>query len=132
MKTQYSYKDRLKKWLLTVTLLFSIFTISGYSGNSQSRPLETTQIELVASNNPKIYKRSVSYKKGIELFHFISPLNSSYKNWANALFTYNILTKVKLNTISRQFYSHKPANHFQQVKTIPQSADDDIFATFIG
>ncbi|MBC7845439.1 MAG: hypothetical protein H7Y10_02995 [Flavobacterium sp.] len=131
MKTQYPYKDRLTKWLLTVTLLFSVFTFSGYSGNFQSRQLETPQTEIVVSNFPKIYKRAVSYKKGMELINF-SPLNSSDKNWAYALFTYNILTKVSLDTITSEFYSHKPTKLFLQVKTIPQSADEDIFATFIG
>ncbi len=132
MKTQYpSYKNRLTKWLLTVTLLFSVFTFSGYAGNSQSRQLETTHTELVVSSNPKIYKRAVSYKKGMELILF-SPLISSDKNWVNTLLTYNLLTKVKLDTISRQYYSHKPVNHFLQVKTIPQNSDEDIFATFIG
>jgi len=134
MNTQYTYyyKDRLTKWLLTVTLLFSIFTFSGYAGNSQSRQQETTQTELVVSNNHKICKQAISYKKGLELISFISPLNSSDKNWINSLITYNILTKVKLDNISRQFHSHKSADHFLQVKTIPQSSDEDIFDAFIG
>jgi hypothetical protein len=132
MKTQYPYKDKLTKWLFTVTLLFSIFTFSGYAGNSQSRQLETNQTELVVSNYSKICKRAVSYKKGVELSHLISPLSNSDKNWINVLFTYNILAKVKLDNISRQFYYYVPTNHFLQVKTIPQSSDEDIFATFIG
>jgi hypothetical protein len=129
--TQYPYKDRLTNWLLTVTLLFGIFTFSGYAGNSQSRQFETTQTELVVSNNPKIYKQTISFKKGIELINF-SPLISSDKNWTNALIAYNLLTKVKQDNLSKQYYSHNPANHFLQVKTIPQSSDEDIFATFIG
>jgi hypothetical protein len=132
MNSQYPYKDKLTKWLFTVTLLFCIVTFSGHVGNSPSRQLQTTQTELVFSNNSKICKRTVSYKKGIELTHLISPLNSFDKNWINSLITHNILTKVKLDNISRQFYSHKAVNHFLQVKTIPQSSDEDIFATFIG
>lgn len=133
MNTKYPYyKDKLTKWFLAVTLLFSIFTFSVYAGNSQSRQLGTTKTELVVSNNPIICKRAVSYKKGLELIRFISPLNSSDKNWINSLFTYNILIKVKLDNISRQFYSHKPANHFLQIKTNPQSSDEDLFATLIG
>ncbi|SHG66412.1 hypothetical protein SAMN05443549_105273 [Flavobacterium fluvii] len=132
MNTQYPYKDKLTKWFLAVTLLLGIFAFSGYANNLQSRQLQTTQTELVVSNNHKICKRAISYKKGIELSLFISPQNSFDKNWANALITHNLLTKVKLDTISRQFYSHKPANLFLQVKTIPQSSDEDIFATYIG
>jgi hypothetical protein len=132
-KTLYPYyKNKLTKWFLTVTLLFSIFTFSGYSGNSQSKQLENIQTEIVVSNNLKTLKKTVSYKKGIELTAFVPLYNNFDKNWANALFTYNILTKVRLNTISSELYSHKPANHFLQVKTIPQNSDEDIFATFIG
>jgi hypothetical protein len=132
MNAQYPYKDKLTKWFLTVTLFFCIVTFYGYAGNSQSRQLATNQTELIFSNNSKICKRTVSYKKGIELTHLISPLSNSDKNWKTVLFTFNILTKVKLDNISRQFYSHKPANQFLQVKTIPQSSDEDAFATFIG
>lgn len=130
--TQFaSHKDKLTKWLLTATMVFSIFTFAGYAGNSQLRQQQATQTELVISNNDKTCKRTISYKKAFELISF-NTLNRSDKNWTSALFTFNILTKVKLDNISGQFYSHKPANHFLQVKTIPQSSDEHIFARFIG
>ena len=130
---RYTYhKDKLTKWLLTVTLFFSIFTFSGYVGNSQSRQQQATQTELVISNNHKTCKRTISYKKAFVLNGFSEPFNCLYKNWTNTLFTYNILIKVNLDTISRQFYSHNPTDRFLQKKTIPQSSDEDIFVTFIG
>ncbi|MGK7392484.1 MAG: hypothetical protein ACNS60_19170 [Candidatus Cyclobacteriaceae bacterium M2_1C_046] len=125
-------KDKLTKWLLTVALFFSIFTFSGYAGYSQSRQQQATQTELVISNNHKTCKRTISFKKAFELTSCNDFLISTYKNWTNTLFTYNILTKVKLDSISKQFCSYKSADRFPQVKTIPKSSDEDIFATFIG
>lgn len=133
MNTQFTYqKDKLKKWLLTVTLLFSIFTFSGYASNHQSREQHTTQTELVISSNHKTCKQTVSYKKAFDLTSSNDFLINPYKSRTNTLFTYNILTKVKFDSLSRQFYSHKSTTPFLQVKTIPQSSDEDIFATFIG
>jgi len=129
---QLTYKDKLTKWLLTITLLFSVFTFSGYASNSQSRQQQATQTELVISNNHKTCKRVISYKKYFELISYNDFLISTYISWANTLFTYNILTKVKLDSISKQFYSYKSTGRFLQVKTIPKSSDEDIFVTFIG
>jgi hypothetical protein len=130
---QFTYhKDKLTKWLLTVTLLFSIFTFSGYAGNYQSRQQQATQTELVIPSNHKTCKRTISYKKAFELISSNGFLISTYKSWTNTLFTYNILTKIKLDSISRQFCFHKPTDRFLQVKTIPQNSDEDIFITFIG
>ena len=48
MNAQFTYhKDKLTKWLLTVTVLFSIITFSGYAGNYQSKQQQATQTELV-------------------------------------------------------------------------------------
>lgn len=96
-----------QKWLLMVTLFFSIFTFSGYSSNSQLKQKLVTQSELLLSNNQKTGKRTISYKRAFELIRFDSRLNSQYTSWTNALMTYNLLTKIKLNTISRQFYLYK-------------------------
>ncbi len=126
------YKDRLTKWLLTLTLLFSVFTFLCNIGNLQTRQQESKQIEIVASINSKIYNRAISYKKGLKLVSFISPINALYKSWKNSLITSNLLTKVKLDNISKQYQSHKFAYRFLQVKKISQSSDEDIFATLIG
>lgn len=130
---QFTYhKDKLTKWLLTVTLLFSIFTFSGYADNYHSRQSQTTQTELVISSNQQSCKRTISYKKAFELSIINDFLIFSYKSWTNALFTYNILTKVKFDSISKQYCSHRPADRFPQIKAIPKSSDEDILVTFIG
>jgi hypothetical protein len=130
---QFPYhKDKLTKWLLTVSLLFSIFTFSGYAGNYQSRQQQATQTELVISINHKTCKRTISYKKAFELISSNDFLISPYNSWTNTLFIYNILTKVKLDSISRQFCFRRSADHFLQKKSIPQSSDEDFFVIFIG
>lgn len=131
--TRYTYhKDKLTKWLLSVTLFFSIFIFSGYAGNSQSRQQQKTQTEIVISDNLKTCKRTISLKKAFELISYNDLLISPYKNWTNALFAFNIITKVKLDNNSRQFCSQKFAPNFFQVKTNPQSSDEDIFGSYIG
>ncbi len=133
MNTKFTnHKDRLTKWLLTVTLLFNIFTFSAYAGNSQSRQQQTAQTELVISNNHKTCERTISFQKALEFCSFNDFIINPDKNWTNALFAYNHLTKVKLDNNSRQFYSHKHTDNFLQVKTIPQSSDENTFVIFIG
>ena len=124
------HKDKLTKWLLMVTLFFSIFTFSGYSSNSQSKQKLATQSELLLSKNHKTGKRTISYKKAFELIRFYSYLNGQRTCWTNALLTYNLLTKIKLNNISILFIQVPPP--FQQVKTIPRSSDENIFELYIG
>jgi hypothetical protein len=126
------HKIKLTNWLLTVTLFFSFFTFSGYAGNFQSIQQKPTQTELVISNKRKSCKQVISYRKAFGLLIDNEFLISPYKNWTNALYAYNILTKVKFDFISKQFNFLTFVDRFLQIKTIPQSSDEDIFATFIG
>jgi hypothetical protein len=126
------YKGKLTKWLLTVTLFFSIFTFTGYAGHSQPGRQQATQTERVLSNHHKTCKRTISYKKAFAPSSCNDFIISPYKNWTNTLFTYHLLTKVAFGSMSMRFLSQKPARHFLREKTIPQSSDEDIFTTFIG
>lgn len=121
------FKSKLTQWLLRVTLIFAIFTVSGYAGNSEPIQQKGVQTELVISGNYKASKRTISYIKAFKLIRYNDQLTSTCNSWINTLFTYNILTEVKFNSISRQFYSHRSASRFLPVKTIPQSTDEDIF-----
>lgn len=133
MNTQFTYhKEKLTNWLLTITLFFSIFTFSGYAGNSELRLEQENVPELIISNKQTTYKRTISYKKAFKFIICKDLLKSPCKNWRNTLFTLNILTKVKFKSISRQFYAFKTADFFLQPKNIPQSSDEDIFLTSIG
>ena len=125
---QFTYpKDKLAKWLLKVTLFLSVFAFSGYGGNDQSRCQQAIQTELVSSNTHTPCKRTIPYKKAGGLIPCNDCFKGPYKNWTNALFNFNILTKVKLNNISRRFCFHKSVRCFLQPKTIPQNSDADIF-----
>lgn len=119
-------KKELTQWFLRVTLLITLFTVSGYAGNAQSRQQEATKTELIISNNHKTDKRTLSYKFCCQLTRCRGILIRPYKSWINTLFTYEILTKVKFKSISKRFCSHRPASWFLLVKT-PKSTDEDIF-----
>lgn len=132
MNSKLTYhKDKLTKLLLAVALFLSIFTFSGYAGNSQSRQQLVVKTELVFSTNYKICRSSISYKKASEPIYSNFSSISFYKNWTNTLFAYDILTKLKLDSILRQACP-RPVGHFLQVKTIPQSSDEGILSTFAG
>ncbi|MES2287807.1 MAG: hypothetical protein V4547_19120 [Bacteroidota bacterium] len=122
MKTQTTYPiNRLPKFLLALSLFFSVFTFSGYAGNSESQQPQTTKTELVFSHNFKINKRIISYKKGITLSSEYNSFNKSKEFEKQALSVYNKLTKVKIDSNSILLYSFEPALRFFQLKTIPQN-----------
>lgn len=131
--THFTYpKEKLIKLLLTVTLLFSIFTFSGYAGNYQSKQQQKAQTELVISSKHKTFKRALSCKKAVELLSCKDCLVRTYCGLTDRLFACNLLAKVNFVSVSRQFCSHGSATRFLQVKTIPQSSDEDAFLPFIG
>jgi len=133
IQAKYTYQNNMMtKWLLAVTLIVNIFSISGYSDHYQSRLQKATKTELVISNHRKLGKRTVSYKKAVENISFLAPLNSLYKSRKYQLSTHNTLTKVKLDNILRQYYTQKPDYPFLRPKTIPTSSDEDIFVSYIG
>ena len=121
-------KYKLTKWFLTVTLFFSILTFSGYAGTSQTK-VQATQTELLITDKRKTCKRIILYEKSFELSSYNDFVFTPFRNWRNTLVRYNKLTKVKLDSILRQFFSHKLANHFLQVKTISQNSDEDGLVT---
>jgi hypothetical protein len=121
------YQNRMLKWLLSITLLFSVFSFSGYTGNSPLSHLQSTQTELVISKVQKTGKQTFSFKKAFELFHGNELALSPNINWSNALFASNLRTQVKLSSASKHFYTHVSGNRFLPEKTIPQSTDEDIY-----
>ncbi len=126
------HKDRLTKWLLMVALFFGIFTFSGYSYGSSSTQKQATQTEVSISNLQQIGKQTISYQKASMLKALAEPIKYIYHNCANELFAYNSLIKVRLDNSSRPLYIQHPTSHFIQVKTIPQSSDEDTSQSLIG
>lgn len=131
--TQFTYqKNKLTKWLLSVTLFFCVFNFTAYAGNSQSISFETAKTELIISNNYKAFKRIISFKKALEFITCNDFSINSYKNWTNTLLNYNLLIKVKFISMSRAFCSYNTTRNFLQAKTFPQSSDEDFILTFKG
>lgn len=132
VNNQLTYPKKLLKWLLAVTLFFNFFAFSGYFGNSSKGTQQATQTEQVFSKNYKSSKRTVSYKKAVELSNLYITEKNSNKYWANAILAYNTSTKVKSNFIKRQLCSIIPAKRFLQIKTFPQSSNEDNVSAIIG
>lgn len=133
MNTCFTFrKDPALKWLLAVTMLFSIFTVSGYAGNAGPKQQQATQTELVLSSFHKAAGRTISYKRALGLLYATVPAIHPGSNWKNTLFACNLLGKVKLDRISGQYRASTPGISPAQVKTIPQSSDEDVTALFIG
>jgi len=124
--------NMMTKWLLTVTLLISIFSFSGYSDHYPSRLQNTTKTELVTSNHHKLGKRTASINKVVENIRFHGPFYRYYNSLEYQLFSYNILTKVKLDNIKKQYYPYKSANLYLHIKKHTPSSDEDIFLPFLG
>ena len=128
-KTIYR-KNKLTKYLLTISMLFSVFTFYGFVGQSISQQHKTTQTELVFSSK-KTLKKKVFYKKAVSL-SLESVLNSSLTYFKNVLMSYNVLTKVAFNSVSKKTQSFELINIFLQRKTIPQISDQDNFLFLIS
>ena len=133
IQAKYTYQNNMMtKWLLAVTLIVNIFSISGYSDHYQSRLQNATKTELVISNYRKLGKRTVSYNNVVEIISFLAPFNRHHKSLEYQLFSYNIQIKVKLDNIKKQYYPHNTDYLCLQVKKIPPGSDEDIFLPFSG
>jgi hypothetical protein len=127
INAEYTYpKDKLTKWMLTISLFFSILSFSTYDGYSHTNQQQTTKTELVISSKGNICKWTVSYKSTIGLINTNSLLIWTIKNWSNTLSAYSIITKVRFDSISRQFCMNRSATRFIQIKTIPKSSEEEL------
>jgi hypothetical protein len=119
------YKSKLTKWVVTLSLFFSIFAFSGNGHNSNSFSRSKIQTELVCSNNYKATKRNTSYRKALAVSYVNEYLFTTHKYKAQALLLYNILAKIKFDNISKKFHSIQIAKKFILKKTIPQDSNED-------
>jgi hypothetical protein len=120
------HPNKLAKWILTFTLFFSIFTFSGYFHHTPSKQ-QATQTELFISTN-KIGKRIIRFQKNVFFRCTDNFLQSLKTCFSDVLCAYNTWIKIRLNHTQRQQYTFKSTHCFLQVKTIPQSSDEPIFA----
>lgn len=125
-------KEKLAKWILTLTLFLSFLAITGNAANSQFRLQHRAQTELVISKSHKIAKRAISYKKSLVLTYTNDGSDNSFKTETRALLIYNKLTRVKLDCISKQFISLRIAYRFLRAQRIPQQPNEGLFPSTIG
>jgi len=126
------YKDNLSKFLLTLFLFVSIFACPGYIGNSKTFQQQKFQTELVCSNNNKAAKQTVAYKKSSVPLYKNVLFNRSHQVETNTLLLHNSIAKVKFKHISKQCCITRIAKRFLQIKTIPQSSNEDIPASILS
>jgi hypothetical protein len=123
---------KLNKWLLLVTLLFSIFNLSGNVNDYQSQLRQKTQTELLLSSKQKSGNQLISYKKALELSSFHNLIKYPNISWINTFHFDNITTLEKLKTNLKHCYAHNNAIFFFHSKTFPQSSDEDVVVPFLG
>ena len=123
------FKTKLNKWLLTAIVLLSVFSFSGYSGQSQTRQAALKQTELFVTVTSKTNKPTICYKKALASFFSLS---NSISFDPNSILLFNGLTKIKFDNLSKQdFIVFCSGGHFQS-KIIPQSQDEECLISHIG
>ena len=118
-------KDKLSKWLLTVALLFSIFTFSGYIGISTSQQQPYRNTELVYSINSNA-KRNISFERVLTKFNENVIFDSFSKSVINeVLLLHNRIAKTKFDYLLKQIVTGKKVVRFTKLKINPHSSNED-------
>ena len=112
---------KISKLLLSIALLFGVFSYTGYSINYQSKLVQAVKTELVVKNNAS-FKRCVSYKSLIKFFSR-NDFSRSYLSYIilelSSLHT-NLVT-IKYEFASMQYYLQDHIHYYQPVTTEPAS-----------
>lgn len=123
------FKTKLNKWLLAATVFLSVFSFSGYAGQTQTRQEALNQTELFVAVTSKTNKPTISYKKALASFFSLS---NSISFDPKSILLFNRLTKIKFDNLSKQdFIVFCSSRHFH-CKIIPQSQDEDYLISHIG
>ena len=124
-------KDRLSKWLFTLTVLCSIFALLPSINHSKFQQ-EKTQTELVCSSAVNTLSKTVPYHNITESVDNNKKINPFLINQTASLVHYNKNIIVKLLCISAHFFEYKNTSNFIQLKTIPKSSDEENFISIKG
>jgi len=123
-------KIALSKWLLALTLVLTFFALSDNIAQS-SFPAKKTESEVVLSSRARTSSPTiVFYTKAIGV-----ATANLYPAFAcsSSVSSLSIAScKVKIDHLSSQFDSIKIAFRFRQLKTIPQSSDEDMISPSLG
>ncbi len=125
-------KGKLSKWLLTVTLLASIFTFSGFIGNSppKQQPYRNTELVFSFSSNAK---RTISFERVLTKFYGNVISDSFSKSVINeVLLLHTRLAKTRFDYLAKQIFTAKLAVRFTHLKTIPHNSDKEFIDSHQG
>jgi hypothetical protein len=103
------HKDRLSKILLSVAVLFSIFSFTGYGSNTQASLERAVNTEIVVKKASSV-KRCISYKR-ISAFYKIHEVSKDYLS--RTILAIQLLQ----NTVST-LKIHHASKHFLPIKSI--------------
>lgn len=121
----YQKTRSVKYCLLALALLGAIFTFSGYFAGATSFRQEAARTEVVSFGS-QVYKPTVSYKAAIAHCYRISaPANYLQHLLSQVILHYSSLAKTRFDNSVWQAFSIDLNTCFEQLKTIPQSSDED-------
>lgn len=124
-------RNKLASWLIRITLVFSVFAFPGYPGNANPAFLQKPQTELFVSKKHHCTRQTISFKKAIDYLPTVSPLTLT-DSQKIASSNYNRLSKVKFDSLTKSCHSYPLPISCFQVKTIPQSSDEENDAALKG
>lgn len=126
-------KNTFSKWLLSATLILSLFAFSGYATEPQPRQSQAAKTELVLCHGHPFgtthfnSKRISCYRLLINAIDQRSAIGFYEPELDNAVLQHARLIKTSLNSLTKHFLSFNPVARFHPLKTIPQSTDEDSF-----
>lgn len=117
---------KLKKWLLAVTLLFSIVSCSGYTGYTACEQASPVQTELVLAFKDTAVQRAISFRKLKAAPYSSYTCQSVCGRYATkVLAAYNRLIHVKFHHTLKVAHSFRRPIYFLHISTIPQINEED-------
>ena len=126
-----THKTLFSKWLLTVSLFFSLLSFYSYTNPYSVQKPQIAQTEWVNSFKNKTFNCFV-FNKIIALnFPANNEFNDLKTNKTYFLIAYNRSIKTQFNTALKDYYSFISTN-YRQIKTIPQSDKSAVSPSKIG
>jgi hypothetical protein len=125
-----SSEKSLRRGLLTVTLLFSFFSFSGYTGNVPHHEQQVFSTELVVKT---VAKRTIPFSGMFKKFPardissiFSKPIIN------NALRVYNTLSKTRFDATSVHLFTFDPTERFFRIRKTSSGMEEDLLLLFRG
>ncbi|MDN5215381.1 hypothetical protein QQ020_25100 [Fulvivirgaceae bacterium BMA12] len=127
-----NYPAKIAKWLLAITMLFSLSAYSGYAGCSQKPSGESVKTELVIARYQNVAKPVSSryFQTGICKTKVVAGFYQH--NFCLASLIYSQLFIASFNTFSKEAFCIRQPKNFHTQKTIPQSSEEEPTHLFRG